>query len=143
MSPETVLLLLRLLSAAILLAFLIAITWLSYQDLKTNENRSVELAKTSALMRIVASENSSIIDRHFILHPLTSIGRSAGNTIVLEDDFASLEHALIILRGDQWLLEDLGSRNGTLLNDVPIATTTVVVAGDVITIGRTSLKLEV
>lgn len=143
MSPETVLLLLRLLSAAILLAFLIAITWLSYQDLKSNENRSVELAKTSALMRIVASENSSIIDRHFILHPLTSIGRSAGNTIVLEDDFASLEHALIILRGDQWLLEDLGSRNGTLLNDVPIATTTVVVAGDVITIGRTSLKLEV
>ena len=143
MSPETVLLLLRLLSAAILLAFLIAITWLSYQDLKSNETRSVELAKTSALMRIVASENSSIIDRHFILHPLTSIGRSAGNTIVLEDDFASLEHALIILRGDQWLLEDLGSRNGTLLNDVPIATTTVVVAGDVITIGRTSLKLEV
>lgn len=142
MSPETVLLLLRLLSAAVLLAFLIAITWLSYQDLKSNNIRSVEPVRTSGSIRIVASENSSIIDNQFILRPLTSIGRSSGNTIVIEDDFASLEHALIILRGDQWLLEDLGSRNGTLLNDVPISTTTVVEAGDVITIGRTSLKLE-
>ncbi len=142
MSPDTVLLLLRLLSAAILLAFLIAIIWLSYQDLKSANYRSSELDRTPGLMRIVGSENSSNIGRYFILHPVTSIGRSAGNTIVLEDDFASLEHALIILRGEQWLLEDLGSRNGTLLNDVPIATTTAVVSGDVITIGRTSLKLE-
>ena len=142
MSPNTVLLLLRLLSAAVLLAFLIAIVWLSYQDLKSTNYRSVELAQTLGLMRIVASENSSNVGSHFVLHPVTSIGRSAGNTIVLEDDFASLEHALIILRGEQWLLEDLGSRNGTLLNDVPIATTTAVVSGDVITIGRTSLKLE-
>ena len=143
MSPDTVLLLLRLLSAAILLAFLIAIIWLSYQDLKSANYRSSELDRTPGLMRIVASENSSNIGSYFILHPVTSIGRSAGNTIVLEDDFASLEHALIILRGEQWLLEDLGSRNGTLLNDVPIATTTAVVSGDVITIGRTSLKLEI
>lgn len=142
MSPNTVLLLLRLLSAAVLLAFLIAITWLSYQDLKSTHYRSVELAQNPVLLRIVACETGSNIGSHFILHPVTSIGRSAGNTIVLEDDFASLEHALIILRGEQWLLEDLGSRNGTLLNDVPVATTTVIVSGDIITIGRTSLKLE-
>lgn len=142
MSPNTILLILRLLSAAVLLAFLIAITWLSYQDLKSSNYRPVELARTSGLIRIVASENPSDIGNQFILHPITSIGRSAGNTIVLEDDFASQEHALILLRGEQWLLEDLGSRNGTLLNDVPVATTTAVISGDVITVGRTSLKLE-
>jgi hypothetical protein len=142
MSPDTILLLLRLLSAAVLLAFLIAITWLSYQDLKSSTYRPVELVQTPGLIRIVASENPSDIDNHFILHPITSIGRSAGNTIVLEDDFTSQEHALIILRGEQWLLEDLGSRNGTLLNDVPVTTSTAIISGDVITVGRTSLKLE-
>ncbi|MGD2048630.1 MAG: FHA domain-containing protein [Chloroflexota bacterium] len=142
MSPNTILLILRLLGAAVLLAFLIAITWLSYQDLKSSFYRPVELARTPGSMRIVASENPADIGSHFILQPITSIGRSAGNTIVLEDDFASQEHALIILRGEQWFVEDLDSRNGTSLNDVPVTTTTAIISGDVITVGRTSLKLE-
>jgi pSer/pThr/pTyr-binding forkhead associated (FHA) protein len=47
-----------------------------------------------------------------------------------------------MLRGQQWWLEDLNSRNGTLLNDVPLHEATVVSPGDIITIGSTHLKIE-
>jgi pSer/pThr/pTyr-binding forkhead associated (FHA) protein len=49
---------------------------------------------------------------------------------------------LLSLRGSQWWLEDLNSRNGTLLNDSPLETPTVVTMGDVVTIGNTQFKLE-
>ncbi|MFN2181963.1 MAG: FHA domain-containing protein, partial [Candidatus Promineifilaceae bacterium] len=67
---------------------------------------------------------------------------SENNTIVLEDAFVSAEHALLARRDAQWWLEDLNSRNGTLLNDLPLGESTVVSAGDVITIGSVQLKIE-
>ena len=77
----------------------------------------------------------------FPLLPVTGIGRNPSNTIVIEDDYASGEHVLIALRGQQWWLEDLGSRNGTLLNGQPLVQAAVISAGDVVTIGHTSLKV--
>ncbi|MCZ7666030.1 MAG: FHA domain-containing protein [Chloroflexi bacterium] len=74
--------------------------------------------------------------------PLTSIGRAPSSTIVLDYTFISQEHALLMERGGQWWLEDLGSRNGTLLNGAPLTETAVVSSGDIITIGEVQLKLE-
>jgi pSer/pThr/pTyr-binding forkhead associated (FHA) protein len=92
---------------------------------------------------VVANESETpAIDTVFPLLPVTSIGRSAGNTIVLVDGYSSSEHALISRRNGQWYLQDQGSRNGTLLNDVPVADTAVVSAGDIIAIGGTRLKVE-
>ena len=62
--------------------------------------------------------------------------------MVLNNGYASGEHALLSWRGGQWWLEDLGSRNGTLLNEAPLTDTAVVSAGDVISVGGTQLKLE-
>jgi pSer/pThr/pTyr-binding forkhead associated (FHA) protein len=59
------------------------------------------------------------------------------------DTFASAEHALISWRGGQWWLEDLGSRNGTRLNDETVTAPTVLSAGDVISIGQVKLKVEI
>jgi pSer/pThr/pTyr-binding forkhead associated (FHA) protein len=70
------------------------------------------------------------------------IGRSASNAIVVEDDYVSSEHALLSLRGSQWWLEDLNSRNGTQLNEINLDSPTVVTIGDVMTIGNTRFKLE-
>ncbi|MCB0017952.1 MAG: FHA domain-containing protein, partial [Anaerolineales bacterium] len=42
----------------------------------------------------------------------------------------------------QWLLEDLDSRNGTLLNQINVHEPTVVSSGDIIMIGDTKLKVE-
>ena len=76
------------------------------------------------------------------LLPLTSIGRGLTNTIALNDTFASAEHALFTLRGGQWWLEDRGSSNGTLLNGDRLEEPTVISAGDVVSVGRVALRVE-
>jgi sigma-B regulation protein RsbU (phosphoserine phosphatase) len=48
--------------------------------------------------------------------PSTSIGRSAEQDIVLNERCVSRRHAVILLEGEQFLLEDLGSTHGTFLN---------------------------
>ena len=46
---------------------------------------------------------------------VTTIGRAATNRIVLRDDICSRNHCEVFLAGDEWILRDLNSRNGTLL----------------------------
>jgi pSer/pThr/pTyr-binding forkhead associated (FHA) protein len=70
------------------------------------------------------------------------IGRAPECTLVLEDDYASTRHAQLFLRDGVWMLEDLGSTNGTYVGrrrlDAPIA----VEAGTRFRIGRTTLELR-
>lgn len=144
MDPAVILLLLRLLSAALLLGFLGLIAWLIYQDVGLTRAVLARQQAASGGLRVVASESGEpAVDTVYTLNPITSIGRAKSSTIVLDDGYVSTEHALLLQRGGQWWLEDLGSRNGTLLNGVKLAETAVVSAGDVITIGGTALKLEV
>jgi hypothetical protein len=78
-------------------------------------------------------------------HPLlayTSLGRSPTNTIRIEDNFASAEHAVVMMKNGQWWLEDRHSRNGTTLNDMPINQPVVITHGDIIGIGNRSYRLE-
>jgi FHA domain-containing protein len=75
------------------------------------------------------------------LRPLTSMGRSPTNSIIISDNFASSEHALISLKEGRWWLEDRNSRNGTILNGEPIKTPIIVTDGDIVSIGNTHLKL--
>jgi len=71
-----------------------------------------------------------------------AIGRHPDNTLVLEDDRASRFHCVIEPQEDgRWLLRDLGSRNGTWLNDEPVRTAALAV-GDVIRVGSTRLVVE-
>jgi Nif-specific regulatory protein len=46
---------------------------------------------------------------------VTTIGRAATNRIVVRDDICSRNHCEIFLAGDEWVVRDLNSRNGTLL----------------------------
>ena len=73
---------------------------------------------------------------------MTQIGRASSNTVVLDDGYTSTRHAQLIWRGGQWWLEDLESRNGTLLNGVGLAETAVVSSGDQITVGTVQFQLE-
>jgi pSer/pThr/pTyr-binding forkhead associated (FHA) protein len=79
----------------------------------------------------------------FPLQPVTSIGRSPANTIVIPDTYASSQHALLTWREGRWWLRDRDSRNGTLLNAKPVEEPTVVATGDVIGVGQTKIRLEI
>ena len=143
MNDAIILLLLRFLSALILLGFLAAIAWLVYRDLQRASSITLEGGGAQGHLRVLASESTTAgMGTIFPLLPVTRIGRAEHNTIVLEDAFVSAEHALLTRREKQWWLEDLNSRNGTLLNDLAITESTVVSAGDVFTIGSVQLKIE-
>ena len=67
------------------------------------------------------------------------IGRDPTNAIALQDLLVSRRHARIVLDGDMFWIEDLHSRNGTILNDrLPISRHHLQ-SGDRITIGTTTL----
>lgn len=71
------------------------------------------------------------------------IGRGEHCAITLKDDSISASHARISFHHAQWWLEDLGSTNGTLLNQALITTPTVVISDDQFKCGNTNFTLRV
>lgn len=69
------------------------------------------------------------------------LGRSPASTLVLSDEFVSSRHARLRLQGDQWWIDDLGSSNGTFVDDERIAEPRAVGVGDNIRVGQTTLEL--
>jgi len=143
MEPGLILLILRLLGAAVLLGFLGAIAWLIYRDMQATVAVVAAQGERHGQLRVVANEaGQPKVGTTYPLQPITSIGRASSNSVVLDDTYTSSQHALITRRGELWWLEDMGSRNGMLLNDLPLEEAAVVSAGDIITIGQTQLKIE-
>ncbi|HUR51209.1 MAG TPA: FHA domain-containing protein [Mycobacteriales bacterium] len=73
--------------------------------------------------------------------PVT-LGRSHDCTLVIDDDYASTHHARLVPDADGWLVEDLGSTNGTYLGRAKVTRPTVVPVGTPIRIGKTALELR-
>ena len=73
----------------------------------------------------------------------TVIGRDAECDIVLDSPRASRRHARVVVSGSQsFILEDLGSKNGSLLNGATIASPTPLSEGDVIEIGGVAMTFR-
>ena len=70
------------------------------------------------------------------------IGRAPECTLVLEDDYASNRHARLFLDSGAWLVEDLGSTNGTYLGRSKVESPTPVDVGTPVRVGRTVLELR-
>jgi pSer/pThr/pTyr-binding forkhead associated (FHA) protein len=73
--------------------------------------------------------------------PVT-LGRAQDSTIVLDDDYVSSRHARIYPRDGQWLVEDLGSTNGTYVERSKVTGPTPVKIGVPIRIGKTTVELR-
>ena len=71
-----------------------------------------------------------------------TLGRANDATIVLNDDYASSRHARIFPQDGQWILEDLGSTNGTYLDRQKVTRPVPVSPGTPIRIGKTVLELR-
>ncbi|MFI9245561.1 FHA domain-containing protein [Streptomyces sp. NPDC053086] len=72
-----------------------------------------------------------------------TLGRAHDSTIVLDDDYASSRHARIYPdRDGQWIIEDLGSTNGTYLDRSRLTTPTPIPLGAPIRIGKTAIELR-
>ena len=78
------------------------------------------------------------------LYPDTqvTIGRAPDSTLVIDDDYASSRHARIYPAEGTWIVEDLGSTNGTWIDRTRITTPTVLPVGAPLRVGRTTLQVQ-
>jgi pSer/pThr/pTyr-binding forkhead associated (FHA) protein len=70
------------------------------------------------------------------------IGRANDSTLVLEDDYASTRHARISLQNGTWMVEDLGSTNGTYVGSRKVDGPVPLELGVPVRIGKTVLELR-
>jgi len=71
-----------------------------------------------------------------------TIGRAADATLVLADDYASTRHARFYPQNGEWIVEDLGSTNGTYLDRQKVTQPTPVPIGVPVRVGKTVLELR-
>lgn len=71
----------------------------------------------------------------------TRIGRNEDNSLVIADSFVSGQHAEIAFENGVWWLDDLGSTNGTFVNDDPVSHRTRIESGDIVQFGRVVTRM--
>ncbi|MDY7227557.1 FHA domain-containing protein [Hyalangium rubrum] len=72
----------------------------------------------------------------------TSLGRADENDIVLGGDLVSRKHARLLVEGDSLRIEDLGSRNGSRVNGIPLQGSRELTPGDTVSLGENSLAIR-
>ncbi len=70
------------------------------------------------------------------------IGRNPNADITIRGDYVSSQHARFVLMGQNLFIEDLGSTNGTLVNDVFIQAPLALKSGDKVTIGGVTMRVR-
>lgn len=116
-------------------------------DQRRRESRKSRLADRASGAMDEAPHNILLTGGPLVgtVMPLTGspliIGRSPASTLVLEDEYASSRHARLAPSNEGWWIEDLGSRNGTFVDDERLSEPRLLKAGDVVRIGQTTLEL--
>ena len=72
------------------------------------------------MAKLVLSLNGSVLNQYFIDKPCLTIGRDTDNDIVIGDPLLSRQHARIVSVGEDHIVEDLQSSNGSLINGSPL-----------------------
>ncbi len=144
MSTEVALFLLRIISGLLLISMLLALFFIIWRNYRSAAAQLKASRRTYGHLIALAEIDGNYVatGETFPLLPLTSLGRSPTNTIIIKDSFASSEHARVFMRDGQWWLEDRQSRNGTLLNSERIDEPIVITDKDIISIGNRSYRLE-
>ena len=128
-----VLLILRVLLALLLYAFLGWALYTLWRDLQ----RQAELraARQARPLKLVFAEFQETQERNFTQLEVI-IGRSSTCDVVLDDKTVSARHARLAYHHGQWWVEDLGSTNGTFLNEEPVSTAVVLARDDQLRCGQ-------
>ncbi len=71
-----------------------------------------------------------------------TVGRAPECELRVEDTYASQQHARLFAKNNSWFVEDLGSTNGTFVNDQKLAAPAMLQPGDRVRVGQTVLELR-
>jgi pSer/pThr/pTyr-binding forkhead associated (FHA) protein len=144
---DTSIFVLRCGATGLLYTMLLGVVIVVWRDWKVTARLLTRTRQTSSrsLGRLIVIERGQtelLPGQSIPLSVITGIGRAPTNTVVLGEPFASNEHARLYRRNGRWWLEDLGSRNGTLLNGERLRACTIVVTGDLVGIGGVQMRIE-
>ena len=109
---------------------------------KPKANPAGDAATTSTVSRIVITSGPKAgLEIPLGDEPLT-IGRSRESGLVIRDDFTSSHHARLVLWGEQWMIQDLDSTNGTWHDGEKVLTPTPIRAGAPVKVGATVFEVR-
>lgn len=142
MNVDIAVFVLRVLFVAVLYGFILMVVRVILRDLRSvPETSSSPFAKGTPRLVVLDSDQDGIFQQQaFELRALTTIGRAPHSDIVFHDSYVSSEHAVMVNRDGNWLIQDLNSTNGTFVNRKPVHGEQSITHGDVIQIGGTRLK---
>jgi hypothetical protein len=134
-----ILLVLRVLLAALLYAFLGWAIYILWRDLK----RQGELlaARQPPPITLATMPDSPPLTRHYTC-PEIVLGREPTCDFPLNDQTVSSHHARLSFHQNQWWLEDMASTNGTFLNGDAVTTPVVITHGDELRLGQVGVTIK-
>jgi len=145
LSTETLYQIVRVLFALSLLGFLFLVIRVTMKELQQPVLGSARVRQTqprAELITIGGEEGSSVPEGIvFDIQGVATLGRAESARVVLDDTSVSAHHAMLRPADGGWAIEDLGSRNGTLVNGRPVTAQLALECGDAIQLGRVRLRL--
>lgn len=71
-----------------------------------------------------------------------TIGRAADSDLIVDDEYASTNHAKLVFINGEWLIQDLDSTNGTYLDGQKLSTPLPVPMNTAVRVGQTTFELR-
>jgi hypothetical protein len=122
---------------------LAVVVWMEARELAHATTRRispvapVRSKRIPAVLVLVEGKGPQTVD---LIPPETLIGRDPGCHVPIPDSSVSHRHARIYHSDGEWHVEDLGSTNGTFVNDRPLTRPVILRPGDTVSIGRSTLE---
>jgi pSer/pThr/pTyr-binding forkhead associated (FHA) protein len=130
----------RILFLLLLYLFLARVMRALLRDLRAAARETAD--RPGQLVVLESPSGEPATGRSFGLDVITPLGRDVNNAIVIDDPFASADHAVLTYRGRSWYLEDLDSTNGSYINGQRIDGVAALGYGDEVQIGQVRFRLE-
>lgn len=135
-----ILLILRLLLAALLYGFLGMAIYTILRDL--NQQAELLAARQPPPLTLTNLEGAPGHSQHYT-QPVIILGRDPECDFPLDDQTVSSHHARLSYHQQQWWLEDQASTNGTFLNGEAVTAPVVITHGDELRLGHLAVRIEI
>jgi hypothetical protein len=109
---------------------------------RTNAKEAAPARRRNVPTRVVVLNERGGKAGSYRLNGTLEIGRAASCEIRPEDTYISQQHARISSRNGDWVVEDLGSTNGTYLNQRRVTAPAELSPGDRIRVGKTTIEVR-
>ncbi len=127
----------------VFIIFVIRLIYLDVKKMSRFENNSIADEACAGLRPIKSKiEPRTPLKHRYTIYGEAVIGRSPECDIVINESYISQKHLIIWYENGDWYLEDLGSRNGTVINGKRIQREVILDPEDVISIGGLNFVFE-